>query len=249
MLSNRKDYKDYCLRALGHPVVQVNVEHHQVEDRINDALRFWQDRHMEATERTYLAYVVEQEDIDAGYIEIEDDVIAVTDILPCDSQSAGGVYGPIHQMMSNSVSINSTGGWFSMDIGYYSMLSSYINTVKDTFKAYDRIGYSRYKDRLEIHNKSFDSFTAGKSYIVIECFKLINPTEFVQVWSDPFLLEYGTQLIKRQWGTNLKKFKGTQLAGNVELDGQTIYDEANEEIKRLEEDRSKYELPPKFYFG
>ena len=56
------------------------------------------------------------------------------------------------------------------------------------------------------------------------------------VWNDRFLRKYTTALIKRQWGANLKKFAGIQMPGGVTLNGQVIYDEAIQEIEKMEEE-------------
>jgi len=79
---------------------------------------------------------------------------------------------------------------------------------------------------------------------------MIDSAQYASVWNDRWLKEYATALIKKNWGTNLKKFAGVQLPGGVTLNGQVIFDEATEEIKALEEEMSsKYELPVDFYLN
>ena len=82
-------------------------------------------------------------------------------------------------------------------------------------------------------------------YIVLECFKIIDPDSFTSVYNDSFLKEYLTSIIKRQWGQNLIKFQGVKLPGGIELNGRQIYDDALREIEDIKNRMSSYhELPP-----
>jgi uncharacterized radical SAM superfamily protein len=86
--------------------------------------------------------------------------------------------------------------------------------------------------------------------VIAESYAMIDSAQYASVWNDRWLKEYATALIKKNWGTNLKKFAGVQLPGGVVLNGQVIFDEATEEIKALEEEmQSKYELPVDFYLN
>jgi hypothetical protein len=91
--------------------------------------------------------------------------------------------------------------------------------------------------------------TAG-DYIIVECYRILDPNTYTDVYDDMFLKRYCTALFKRQWGVNLKKFSGVQLPGGVVLNGDTIYQEAIDEIKAIEEEmQSRFELPVDFFTG
>jgi hypothetical protein len=87
-------------------------------------------------------------------------------------------------------------------------------------------------------------------YIIVDCYRALDPTTWADVWNDMWLKRYATALVKKQWATNIKKFSGLQLPGGVTLDGDKLYDEASEEIKELEDQmQTNYSLPPDFMIG
>jgi len=102
--------------------------------------------------------------------------------------------------------------------------------------------YNRHRNRLHLDEKSGD-ITVGE-YLLIEAYEIVDPATYTDVWADRWLQYYTSQLIKRQWGTNLTKFEGLQLPGGVTFNGRQIYDEAQAEITKLEEEMiSNYSLP------
>ena len=87
-------------------------------------------------------------------------------------------------------------------------------------------------------------------FIVIDCFRALDPDTFTQVYNDPFVKLYLTALIKRQWGQNLIKFRGVKLPGGLELNGREIYDDAERDLERIKEKMMlEYELPPLDFIG
>ena len=88
------------------------------------------------------------------------------------------------------------------------------------------------------------SVTVGE-FLVIDCYRALDPNDSPRVWNDSFLKPYLTALIKRQWGQNLIKFQGVKLPGGIELNGRQLYDDGQRELDEIMNKMSStYELPP-----
>lgn len=236
--TNRGEFKNYCRKRLGEPVVCLNIDDDQVEDRVDDALKYYRDYHYDGTERVYLIHTVAQEDIDNGYITMSELVIEVARILPVGSTFGSALFSYKFHFMRNEL-FHIAGR--SM-IPYY-LAMRHINMIDDLFE--DKIGirFNRHMNRLQL-DTNLSSLVVG-SALVIECFRYLDPDIWTDVWSDRWLQRYATALIKRQWGENTKKYNDVQLIGGISFNGQAIYDEAVEEILKLEEDMiSSYSIMP-----
>ena len=111
------------------------------------------------------------------------------------------------------------------------------------------IRFNQHMNRLYIDMDWGNDVTAGE-YIIIECYRKLDPTTFTDVFNDIYLKRYTTALIKRQWGANLSKFEGVQMLGGVTLNGAKLFEEANADIEKLEEQiQLAYELPPNYMIG
>jgi len=245
-VSTRPQLIDYCLRRLGAPVTEINVDDEQISDRIDDAIEFFQEYHFDGVEKFYLKKTIEQNDITNGYLSIPDAVISVLRVLPIPNFSAfqTGMFNEEYQLRlaeMDNFSTSSLINW-SMQLTNYELIT-HLFSVQPTMM------YNRKQDRVYLETDWEKKFDVG-SILIIECYRVLNPETYPQVYNDMFLKKYATALIKQQWGSNLKKFTGVVLPGGVSLDGQTIFTEATEEITKIEDEVSlKYELPPDGYVG
>ena len=238
--TTREEFKKYCLRNLGEPVIKVNIEDDQTYDRIDDALEYFRDYHYDGSERTFLKHQVTADDITNEYITIPQNITGVMRVMPIGTGlNTNNIFNYRYQLTLNDVET-----WGTAPIQNYVSTMERISLLQDIFTGMQIFRFNRHTDRLYIDTNWNERMIVGQ-YVVIECRRVIEPDTYASVWNDRWLKEYATQLIKRQWGTNMKKFSGMRLPGDVEMNGQTIYDEANERIKELEEEMiNKYtEMP------
>tara|TARA_B100001094_G_scaffold160935_1_gene155635 strand:+ start:536 stop:1381 length:846 start_codon:yes stop_codon:yes gene_type:complete len=272
--TTRQEFKDYCLRQLGAPVLEINVDDDQVDDLIDDALQLFNERHFDGVERMYLKYKVTQDDIDRGkanpttgvgivtttanstnvsgvgtmsfnwyensnFLQVPESVIGVEKIFKFDTSSiSGGMFSIKYQLMLNDLYF-----FNSIELLQYSMVKTYLEDIDFLLTTDKQIRFNQRQDRLYL-DIDWGSEEAG-TYFVLDCYRLLNPTEFTGVWNDSFLKRYATALIKRQWGQNLIKFRGVKLPGGIEFNGREIYDDGQREIDYIREKMSsEYELPP-----
>lgn len=240
-LTNVDDLIEYCLRSLGKPVININVDTSQCEDRIDEALQEFQDKHFDAVENSWVYYELTQTDIDNGYLTLPPEYLSVTSILPFSKIfSSSDIFSVEYQLAMNSLH-----AWTPFDEVDYFMKMSNLRSVQNTLSVTPTIEFTKHLSKLKIH-ASLQSLGVGYK-IALNVVKAIDIDSLV---NDMWLKKYSTALIKRQWGANLKKFSGVQLLGGVELNGQEIYNEAVEEIKELEDELEEtYMLPTDFFLG
>jgi hypothetical protein len=248
--TNREEFKDYCLRKLGHPVIEVNVDDLQMEDRVDDALRFWQEYHFDGTERVLLAHKITQTDIDNKYLTLTDNqnssIIGINRLVGSSDQTSN-MFSVKYQMALNDSATYSTIG--SVGMADYFLRMSNLEMVDDLLNGMSALRFNRKTNKIYIDwNWASDAVT--DKYLVMEAYQIVDGTSYTEVWNDSFLKDYATALIKEQWGMNLSKFEGVQLPGGVTLNGRAILDDAKAEIERLKEQMSlQYELPIDFAVG
>lgn len=242
--TTRAAFKAYCLRRLGAPVINIDVDDAQVEDRIDDALAKFRDYHYDGSERTLLAYQITATDITNQYITMPESIFGVVKIL--DGGGTGSVdslFNVQYQIRLNDFFNISSGG-----LTPYVIAMRYMETMEEIFEGKTAIRYERHTDKLKL-DWDWTTVEAG-NYVIIDCYRVIDPEEYTDVWNDIWLKRYVTALVKRQWGMNLKKFTGMQLPGGVAFDGQTLYQEAVDEIETLEQELiDNYSLPPEMMAG
>ena len=245
--NSRATLIDYCLRNLGAPVIEINVDDDQLDDRIDEALQFYQHYHADAIEKVFLKHQITQGNIDTGYIPIPELVTDVIRILPLSNTATGGSMFDIkYQMHLNDMySLGYMGNLLE-----YSMAREYLATLDMLMDADDKfISFDRHQDQLRI-DMDWESEVAVGQYIVVEGYRIIDPATFTDVYNDYFLKKYATALIKKQWGANLIKFEGMTMPGGVTFNGRQLFDDAVEELQRLEEEvRLNWEQPVDFYVG
>jgi hypothetical protein len=238
-ITTRQQFKEYILRRLGAPVIDINVDDEQVEDRIDDALLKFRDYHFDGMQHAYLPYQVTQSDINNQYITLPEDFVGVTRVFDInDSYSAMNLFNIRYQLHLNELFNIS-----SVSVTPYVVAMRHIEFLEEVFVGKKPIRYNRNTDKLYIDMNWNDDVRAGQ-YIIIDGYREVNPTENPDVWNEPWLRKYTTALVKLQWGENLKKFEGMNLPGGVTFNGQKIWEEANEEINKLEDEViMDYSLP------
>ena len=272
--SSRTELINYCKRQLGAPVLEINVADEQIDDLVDDALQFFHERHFDGVVQTFLKYKITQEDIDRGrsragstvagivtttasstidgssvtfsfeensnYLQIPPAVIGITKIFRYDGSNTttNNMFSVKYQMFLNDMYY-----FGSTEILTYAMTKRYLSDLDFLLNTEKQIRFNQRQDRLYL-DVDFGSLSIN-DYIIIDCYRLLDPNDFSRVWNDSFLKRYLTALIKRQWGQNLIKFQGVKLPGGIELNGRQIYDDAQKEIDAIMEKMSNtYELPP-----
>jgi hypothetical protein len=298
--TTRTEFKDYCLRKLGHPVIQINVDDDQIEDRIDDALSFFHDYHFDGCEKLFMKHQITQADKDRGWIYCPDSVLFVTGVMPFDSSSSSvNMFDLRYQLRLHDLY-----DFTSVSYVSYEITMQHIQTLNILFSGTPQFRFNRKQNKLFLDVNWSTDLQVGE-YVILECYRKLSPDVFTisgtvstsntsntvigtdtvfsrdvvigdhmtfgseskrvvkidsdtslnvesffatsetgvsaykeglsDVWDDRFLKAYATAKIKMQWGNNLKKFGGIQMPGGVTLNGKEIYDEAEEEITKMEE--------------
>ena len=273
--SSRSELINYAKRQLGAPVLEINVADEQVEDILDDAIQYFHERHFDGVLRTYLKYQVTQNDIDRGkgpgesgvtgittttatatidgasmefdwkensnYLQVPPAVIGVEKIFHFDGSNTvtNNMFSVKYQLFLNDVAFN---------LGYngllsYAMTRTYLEDINFLLTTQKQIRFNQRMDRLYL-DIDWSSLTTG-DWIILDCYRTLDPNDYSRVYNDSFLKKYFTALLKRQWGQNLIKFQGVKLPGGVELDGRAIYEDAMKDLEIIREMMSNtYELPP-----
>jgi len=246
---SRQTLIEYCLRSLGDPVIEINVDPEQIEDRIDEAIEFFREFHADATVRTFLKHQLTDSDLTNGYIPVSDNISDVISMFPIDgaASSTGGMFNIHYQLRLNDFATMSN---FMGDLAYYEQMQQYLSLIDMKLKGTPQVDFSINQRRLYIHGDLVDGDLVSGDYVVAEAYTLIDPDTFTSIYNNKWLKEYATALIKRQWGSNLIKFEGMQLPGGVTLNGRQIFDDAQADIEKLREDlRLEHELPINFFVG
>lgn len=237
--TTRKEFKEWCLRKLGKPVIEINVDQDQAEDRIDEALSYYWDYHFDGTEKTFLKHQITQTDIDNGYITVPENIIGAVNIFDLGSNitASTGMFNVQYQFVLNNLH-----DFINYNMVNFYMSMQHLQFMEEILVGKQPIRYNRHINRLYI-DTDWDRLSIG-DYIVAECYSIVDPDTYADVWKDRWLQNYATAKIKFQWGSNLTKFVGMSLPGNVQFNGEQILADAREEIQRLEEDMiSSYSLP------
>jgi hypothetical protein len=272
--ATRQQLIDYCLRRLGAPVLEINVDDDQIDDLVDDALQYFQERHFDGVERMYLKYKITQEDLDRGRAKNTDGVGVVTTTATSTNVSGIGSITSNFYENSNFIQIpdsvigiekvfkfdtsSISGGMFSIKYQLFLNDLYYFNSVEllqySMVKSYlEDIDHLLTTDKQLRYNKRQDRLYLDidwgaqslDTYFVIDCYRILDPDTYTGVYNDSFLKMYLTALIKRQWGQNLIKFRGVKLPGGIELNGRELYEDAERELESIRQRmNTDYELPP-----
>ena len=278
--TTRTEFKNYVLRKLGAPVLDINLASEQCEDLIDDALQFFYERHFDGVQQCYLKYQITDDDVlrgkarppgvsgesqtgittttvtqdmptkgstdfswyeNSNYIPIPNHVIGINKIFQYDnaqSISVSNMFSFKYQLFLNDIYY-----WGQTDLLSYSMTMSYLETMNFLLNTHKQIRFNQRQDRLYLDVDWSD--IKAKDYIIIDCWRTVDPSDFPRVWNDSFLKPYATALFKKQWGQNLIKFQGVKLPGGIEFNGRQLYDDGQREIDEIISKMSNtYELPP-----
>ena len=244
-VTSREQLKEYCLRRLGAPVIEINVDGDQVEDRIDDAFQFYREYHYDAVEKVYLKHLITAEDITNQYLTMSDAITGIERVFPFMNKSTGtNIFDIKYQIL-----INDLYTLMSTDLIYYTAVRQELELINQLLVGQKPIRFNRNMNRLYIDMDWAADVVPG-TYIIVDCWRILDPDTFTDVYNDMMLKKYATALIKRQWGENLKKFQGVQLPGGVTINADQIYQDAIAEITQIEaEMQSRFELPVDFFTG
>ncbi len=276
--ATRQELVDYCLRRLGAPILEINLDDDQIDDMVDDALQYFHERHFDGVERMYLKYKITEEDLNRGraqapngvgivtttgsstisgigtttfnfyessnFIQVPDSVIGIEKVFKFDTSSiSGGMFSIKYQLFLNDLYY-----FNSVELLQYAMVKTYLEDIDFLLTTDKQIRFNKRQNRLyldiEWGAKSKDT------YLIIDCYRILNPNDFTKVYNDSFLKKYLTALMKRQWGQNLIKFRGVKLPGGIELNGRELYEDAERELESIRQRMSMdYELPPYDFIG
>lgn len=238
-INSRESLKQYCLRKLGAPVIKINVSDSQLEDRIDDALEHFHEYHMEGIETVFKKITITQDHIDNQRLTLNDPLIhsvkKIISLANNDNSSADREFNMEYQFVVQELQ-----SFRDLDLISYALLNERLGTIDKLFSTGKLVSHHKYKDEVNLYIK-WDTLIAGDSFVVLECERYLDPTSATAIFNDRWLKQYTTALFKRQWGSNTKKLIGVQLPGGVTMAGGDIYNEAVEEIEKLEE-RMVYDI-------
>jgi len=267
---NTKDaLKEHCLRSLGKPVIDINVDDDQVDDRIDDALQYFAQYHYDGVERMYLKHKITQAEIDRaatntsvtatdtvdnsitaswlegnGFIPVPDSVLSVVKVFDFTDKNTTNMFDVRYQLRLNDLY-----DFSSESIIHYEMTMQHLDFLDHILVGEKPIRFNQHQNRLYI-DMDWNQDVNVDDFIIIECYRKLDPNSYTDVYNDIYLKRYATALIKRQWGANLSKFEGVQMLGGVTLNGAKLFEEAQADIEKLEEQiQLAYELPPNYMIG
>ena len=261
--------KEHCLRTLGKPVIDINVDDDQVDDRIDDALQYFAQYHYDGVERVYLKHKVTQAEIDRastnssvtatdkidssitaswlegkGFIPIPDSVLSVVKVFDFTDKNTTNMFDVRYQLRLNDLY-----DFTSESIIHYEMTMRHLDFLDHILVGEKPIRFNQHQNRLYIDMHWSEDVNVD-DFLIIEAYRKLDPDSYTDVYNDIYLKRYATALIKRQWGSNLSKFEGVQMLGGVTLNGAKLFEEAQADIEKLEEQiQLAYELPPNYMIG
>lgn len=237
--TSREEFREYCLRKLGKPVIEINVDEDQVDDRIDEALRYYWDYHFDGTEKLYYKHQVTEEDRANKYITLPENIIGAVRIFPIADPMirSDDLFNIRYQ-----IALNDLYTLTSVSMVPYYMVMEHLALVTEMLVGQQPIRYNRHKNRLYV-DMDWNNVRNGE-FLLVEAYQVVDPEEFTDVWADRWLQNYATAKIKYQWGSNLTKFTEMVLPGGVRFNGEKIMNDAETEIQRMEAEMiSTYSLP------
>jgi len=264
--STRETLKQYCLRNLGKPVIDINVDDDQVEDRIDEALQYFAQYHVDGVERMYLKYLVTESDITrmttdasesvtdnsvttawkegSNFLVVPSSVISVVNVFPLSDRANLNMFDVRYQLRLNDLY-----DFSSTSIVHYQMTMQHLDFLDHILVGEKPMRFNQLSNRLYLDMDWGTDITAGE-YLIFEVYRKVDPDTYTDLYDDLYLKRYTTALIKRQWGQNLSKFSGTAMLGGVTLNGPELFSSAIDEQSKLEEEiRLNYEEPPHMQQG
>jgi len=267
--TTKSTFKEYCLRNLGKGVIDINVSDDQVDDRVDEALQYFAQYHYDGIEKVYLKHQITQADVDRaasndtttatdtidnsitasftegkGFIPMPSAVVSVIQIFPFDDIATNNMFDIRYQLRLNDLY-----DFSSTSIMHYQMTMEHLDFLSHILVGEKPIRFNQHQNRLYIDMDFENDIDVGE-FIIIECYRKIDPATYTDIFDDIYLKRYATALIKRQWGANLSKFSGVAMLGGVTMNGETIYSQAQEELEKLEEQiQLSFETPIDYMVG
>ena len=269
--STKATLKSYCLRALGYGVIDINVSDDQADDRLDEALQYFAQYHYDGIEKMYLKHLITTDEVsrarsDASttatdtldsditatwkegknFIPVPNSVVSVVQVFPfTDTGGGGGMFDIRYQLRLNDLF-----DFSSTSVIQYEMTMQNLDFLEHILVGETPIRFNQHQNRLYIDMDWENDITADVDYIIIECYRKLDPTSYTDIYDDIYLKRYATTLIKKQWGANLSKFGGVTMLGGVTMNGETLYTQAIEEQNKLEEEiQLAFELPINYMIG
>ena len=229
--ATRTEFKEYCLRELGKPVIEINVDDDQVDDRIDQALKYYWDYHFDGSEMIYYKHQITATDKQNKFITLPDNINGVVSIFSIGDPSvrANDLFNIRYQ-----IALNDLYTLTNVSMVPYYMTMQHLGTIQELLVGKQPIRYSRHRNKLHV-DMDWNTLNVGE-YLLVQAYQVIDPDVYTDAWGDRWLFLYATALIKKQWGNNLKKYSGMQMPGGLTFNGQSIYDEAVTEIKEMDYD-------------
>ena len=268
--STKATLKSYCLRALGDGVIDINVSDDQVDDRLDEALQYFAQYHYDGIERMYLKHQITQAELDRGlentttsatdkvdsditanwlegkgFIPVPDTIVSVVKVFPFNDTGGGGNLFDVRYQLR----LNDLYDFSSTSVIHYQMTMNQLDYLEHILVGETPIRFNQHQNRLYIDMDWTNKMNVGE-YLVIECYRKLDPDSYTDIYDDIYLKRYATSLIKKQWGANLSKFNGIAMLGGVTMNGENIYSQAIEEQNKLEEQiQMAFELPVNYMIG
>ena len=269
--STKATLKSYCLRALGYGVIDINVSDDQADDRLDEALQYFAQYHYDGIEKMYLKHLITSDEVsrarsDASttatdtadssitatwkegknFIPIPSAVVSVVQVFPLTDTSGGSSMFDIRYQLR----LNDLFDLSSTSVIQYEMTMNNIDFLHHILVGETPLRFNQHQNRLYVDMDWENDVTADVDYLIIECYRKLDPTTYTDIYDDIYLKRYATALIKKQWGANLSKFGGVTMLGGVTMNGETLYTQAIEEQNKLEEEiQLAFELPINYMIG
>ena len=267
--TTKSTFKEYCLRSLGKGVIDINVSDDQIDDRVDEALQYFAQYHYDGIEKVYLKHQITQADVDRaasndtttatdsidnsitasftegkGFIPMPSAVVSVIQIFLFDDIATNNMFDIRYQLRLNDLY-----DFSSTSIMHYQMTMEHLDFLSHILVGEKPIRFNQHQNRLYIDMDFANDITVGE-FIIIECYRKIDPATYTDIFDDIYLKRYASALIKRQWGANLSKFAGVAMLGGVTMNGEAIYSQAQEELEKLEEQiQLSFETPIDYMVG
>jgi len=244
--TSRTEFKNFCLRRLGKGVTEQNMSDEQIEDAIDYCLSYYADYHFDGSEKLFYRHQITSTDITNKYITLPENIMGVVNLF--DISSALGTSTTDMFSITYQIALNDLWSLTSHSLVPYYMTRQHMRLMEEILVGKQPIRYNRHRNRLHI-DMNWENLVEGY-YVIVEAYEVVDPETFTDVYKDRWLLRYTTANIKRQWGENMKKYQGMPMAGGIMMNGQQIYNEAVEEINRLEDEMlNTYSIPPSHEIG
>ena len=295
--NSRNTLKEYCLRNLGKPVIDINVDDDQVEDRLDEAIQYFSRYHYEGVERMYLKYKVTADDVTRmttdvdpyyatekgtiqdnieleegtsttgetvgdllledgfkvlnekstgavttwteaeNYLVVPDSIVSVINVFPFSDRSNLNMFDVKYQLRLNDLY-----DFSSTSIVHYELTMRHLDFLDHILVGEKPYRFNQHQNRLYI-DMDWNEAVSADEYMIIECYRRLDPTKYTDIFDDLYLKRYATALIKRQWGQNLSKFSGTAMLGGVTLNGPELFSAALSDQQRIEEEIRSIQPP------